>query len=135
MALATLNSGRSNLLKTGSDFLADELREHASVNVTIIRAGFTTEGVPAIIGRTDFERTDALGMNQTFQTRDFLIHHEEYLINSAQALPETGDRIVETVGGTSFTYEVMPEQGITHDGYSDDHRKLRRIHTKKIGES
>lgn len=132
MALVALQSDRTNLQKVGSDFLADRQRETLSVDVTIIRAQSRTENVPAVIGRTEFERTDSLNLTQTFQTRDFLIHHVEYKFDSVQANPEAGDRIEETVDETVYLYEVMEEQGNTLDGFSDDHRKLLRIHTKKI---
>ena len=135
MALMALQSGRINLQKVGSDFLADRQRETLSVDVTIIRGQSRTENVPAVIGRTEFERTDSLNLTQSFQTRDFLIHHVEYKFDSVQANPEAGDRIEEAIGGTLYLYEVMEEQGSTLDGFSDDHRKLLRIHTKKIDQT
>jgi len=123
----------ANVLKTGSDWLVDELKEHASTEVTIRRLGFATDNVKAVIGATNFDREDSGGLIQTHQTRDFFILAADYVLDGEAVRPERGDRIEETQDGTTYHYEVMDDLGVSHEGFADNFRKQLQIHTKRVG--
>ena len=122
----------TNLLETGSSWLADQLKTHASVDVVYER-GIEQVAVKATIGRTEFELDDGAGTVERIQSRDFLIHAADLVLAGSPVLPVAGDRIRETQGGTTFVYEVMSPGSEPAYRYSDAFRKVLRIHTKLVG--
>jgi hypothetical protein len=124
-----------NLLKTGSDWLAAQMKAHASQTVTYRRTGHADLDVAATIGRTEFEQTTDDGQVTTFESRDFLIAVADLLLSGSPAVPQRGDRIIETVGDATLTYEVLPQTALPPYRYSDQYRTLFRIHTKLVTEA
>ncbi len=122
----------ADLLQTASDWLHDQQKQHASRLVTYER-GATTVAVQATIGRTVFEIDDEFGVVHKLESRDFLIHAADLVLGGSTVLPERGDRIRETVGTTTYIYEVMAPGKEPHFRYSDPYRKTLRIHTKQVG--
>jgi len=120
----------ADLLQTGSDWLADQLKTHAGRTVTY-RRGTDTVAVTATIGRTEFEVDDEFGVLRKIESRDFLILAADLVLNGQAVLPERGDEIDETQGGVTYTYEVMAPGKEPHFRYSDPYRKTLRIHTKQ----
>jgi hypothetical protein len=121
----------TNLLQTGSDWLADQLKTHASADV-IYEQGGSQVPVKATIGRTVFEVVDEYGLVEKYESRDFLIHTADLVLAAVEILPKRGDRIRETQGANAFVYEVMAPGKEPHYRFSDPFRKLLRIHTKHV---
>ena len=122
----------ANLLQTGSSWLADQMKTHASVDVVYER-GAEQVPVKATIGKTEFELDDGSGVVVRIQSRDYLIHAADLQLSGSPTLPIAGDRIRETQGDKTFVYEVMAPGNEPHYRYSDTFRKLLRIHSKHVG--
>jgi hypothetical protein len=122
-----------DLLRTGSDWLADQLKQHASRPVVYWR-GAQQAAVQATVGRTLLKLDDGYGgVRMEWTDRDFLIHAADLVLGGTPALPERGDLIRETVGTTTFVYEVMAPGKEPAWRWSDVYRKVLRIHTKQVG--
>ena len=121
----------ANMLKTGSSWLLDQMKTHASVDIVYER-GIDQVPIKATIGRTVFEIEDGHGVLERTESRDFLVQAADLVIAGATILPERGDRIRETVGTITYVYEVMAPGKEPHWRYSDPFRKTLRIHTKQI---
>ena len=121
----------SNLLQTGSSWLADQLKTHASADVVYERSAQQVP-VKATIGKTEFEIDDGSGVIERFQARDYLIHTVDLVLGGVETLPVAGDLIREAQDATTFVYEVMAPGNEPHYRYSDPFRKLLRIHTKHV---
>jgi hypothetical protein len=123
----------ADLLETGQAWLADKLQEHAARSVVYHR-GAQNVAVLATIGRTLLRLDDGDGgVRMAWTDRDFLIPAANLVLNGITVTPETGDRITETVGLNTSTFEVMAYGGEPPWRYSDPFGKLLRIHTKFIG--
>ena len=121
----------TNLLQTGSSWLADQMKTHASVDVVYER-GAVQVPVKATIGKTEFELDDGSGVVVRIQSHDYLIHAADLQLSGSPTLPIAGDRIRETQGDKTFVYEVMAPGNEPHYRYSDPFRKLVRIHSKHV---
>jgi hypothetical protein len=123
----------SDLLQTGSDWLADQLKQHASRPV-VYRRGGQQVMVQATVGRTLLKLDDGYGgVRMEWTDRDFLIHAVDLVMNGSPTLPECGDLIRETQGTATFIYEVMAPGKEPPWRWSDVFRKVLRIHTKQVG--
>ncbi len=123
----------TNLLQSGQEWLANQLKIHASSDV-IYQRGAGQVSVQAIIGRTLLKLEDGYGgVHMEWTDRDFLIQPTDLVIAGLPILPERGDTIRETQSGKTYIYEVMAPGSEPPWRWSDPHRKLLRIHTKQIG--
>ncbi len=123
----------ADLLQTGSDWLADQLKAHASRPV-VYRRGTQQVGVLATIGRTLLKLDDGYGgVRMEWTDRDFLIQAADLVLGGVPTLPQRGDQIRETQGGRVFVYEVMAPGREPEWRWSDGFRKVLRIHTKQVG--
>jgi len=123
----------TNLLQSGQEWLANQLKVHASSEVTYQR-GVNQVQVQAVIGRTLMKLDDGYGgVHMEWTDRDFLIAPAELILAGLPILPERGDLIRETENGITFLYEVMAPGNEPPWRWSDPHRQLLRIHTKQIG--
>ena len=122
-----------DLLQTGSDWLADQLKTHASRPV-VYRRGALQVAVQATVGRTFLKLDDGYGgVRMEWTDRDFLIQAADLVLGGAAVLPERGDKIRETQGTKTFIYEVMAPAKEPPWRWSDVFRKVLRIHTKQVG--
>jgi hypothetical protein len=122
-----------DLLQTGSDWLADQLKAHASRPVVYHR-GTQQVTVQATVGRTLLKLDDGYGgVRMEWTDRDFLIHAADLVLGGSPTLPERGDLIRETQGAKTFIYEVMAPGKEPPWRWSDVFRKVLRIHTKQVG--
>ena len=120
-----------NLLKTGSDWLADTLKAHAGTSVTYRRGGLAVD-LTVTVGQSEREVEDGDGLLVTVQAHDFLILVADLVLDGQQVLPESGDLIRETTGGVTYVWEVLPPTPNEPCWrYSDPDRKALRVHTKK----
>ena len=118
----------SDLLQDGSDWLEAKRTQHASRVVTYAR-GVQSVELLATIGKTTFEVDDGYGVLVRHESRDFLVLAADLILSESPTLPERGDRIRETQGGTTFVYEVTAPGKEPCWRYSDLYRKTLRIHT------
>jgi hypothetical protein len=122
-----------DLLQTGTEWLADQLKKHASRQV-IYRRGSLEVAVQTTVGRTLLKLGDGYGgVRMEWTDRDFLIHATDLVLGGMTVLPERGDLIRETQGAKVFVFEVMAPGTEPAWRWSDPHRKMLRIHTKQIG--
>lgn len=124
----------SDILRNASNWL--EARRHAVATSDVVyRREDRAVSVQATIGRTEYEQDDGAGVITRAESRDFLIRACDLVIDGLRTLPEIGDRIEESQGGTLFVYEVLPVGSMQpHYRYSDPYRNTLRIHTKLVGE-
>jgi hypothetical protein len=123
----------ADMLQAGQEWLANQLKTHASNTVVYVR-GSNQVSVSATIGRTLMKLDDGYGgIQMQWTDRDFLIAPLDLIIAGSAITPERGDTILETVGTKVYTYEVNAPGGEPAWRWSDPHRSLYRIHTKEIG--
>jgi hypothetical protein len=123
----------TNLLQSGQTWLANQLKIHASSEVTYQR-GANQVQLQAIVGRTLLKLEDGYGgVHMEWTDRDFLIATSDLILAGSPILPERGDIIREAENGTTYLYEVMAPGNEPPWRWSDPHRQLFRIHTKQIG--
>lgn len=120
-----------NLLKTGSDWLQARQAARCSQSVVYSR-GANSVAVDAVIGSTTKDTVDAGGNVVVWESRDFLTAAATLVLAGAEVEPARGDRITETQGGATYTYEVNSPSGEPCWRWSDAFRVTRRIHTKLI---
>jgi hypothetical protein len=121
-----------DLLETGQQWLADQLKTHASRSVVYVR-GVEQVAVPATMGRTLLKLDDGYGgVRMEWTDRDFLIPAADLVLAGNAATPERGDRIRETVGAQTLVFEVMAPGKEPPWRWSDPFRKVLRIHTKHV---
>ena len=120
----------SDLLQRGSDWLAGQLKTHASREV-LYQRGTQQVTVRAVIGRKDFEVDSAEG-KLYFKARDFLIHRVDLVLEGQPTLPERGDYIVVDFGSGVETFEILPGDGVPPWEFSDVFCTFLRIHTQKV---
>lgn len=123
----------TDVLQAGSNWLADQLKTHASREV-VYRRGAQEVTVQATVGRTLLKLDDGYGgVRMEWTDRDFLIQALDLVLAGSSSLPERGDVIRETQGAKTFIYEVMAPGKEPPWRWSDTYRKLLRIHTKQVG--
>ena len=115
----------TDLLRQGSQWLGDMLKEHASSPVTYRRGGMELS-LNTIFGRTQYEVEDEYGVRVGAEVMDFLILAADFSPTFGE--PEAGDQI--TSDGTVF--EVMSLAGQGQWRWSDPHRTVMRIHAKQV---
>ena len=123
-----------DLLRQGTQWLGDMLKQHVSSPVTYRRpstsSGQVTKAViDATYGRTQYEVKDEHGLRIGAEVIDFLVSAEVFAPMFGE--PEAGDQIV----ADGVVYEVMDLAGQGHWRWSDPYRTTMRIHTKEVGPS
>lgn len=123
----------ADLLKTGSDWLCDQLKSHGSSEVVYTR-GEDSVTVLAQRGKSEVERNDSTGLVVEIERRDYLILAADLVIDGSAIEPQRGDLIEDTGDdGATRIFEVLPLiQGEPCWSWSDSYFKKRRIHAKQI---
>lgn len=122
----------ADILQAGQEWLADQLKVHASRQV-VYQRGLQQVEVQATIGRTLMKLDDGYGgVRMEWTDRDFLIQTADLILGAA-VLPERGDRVRDTAGANTSIFEVMAYGGEPPWRFSDPFGKLLRIHSKFIG--
>ena len=125
----------TNLLDTGVAWLSKKLQTHASRTVNYLRGVSTIPAIAATRGRTEYETTDDEGNVTTSHTDlDWIVDAALLVLDGSPIEPRSGDRIVETVGEVTHTYEVLPLAGL-QCFLLDATGTLYRIHTKHVDAS
>ena len=121
-----------NLLRIGSDWLAEQLKAYASSPVLYAR-GSSSVTVQATVGRTEWSVDTGTGMVVSDVSRDFIILTVDLVLPAVgNAVPQRGDKITESIDGQSLVYEVMAPAGQQAWRWSDRFGKVYRIHTKRV---
>ena len=124
-----------DLLESGQQWLASQLRQHAARPV-VYRRGASEVTVPATIGRTLLKLSDGYGgVRMQWTDRDYLIRAADLVLGGHQTLPQRGDRIREVQGDKVYVYEVLAPSGEPEWRWSDVFRTTLRIHAKQIDAS
>jgi len=120
-----------DLLRQGTQWLGDMLKQHASSRVTYRRDQASHE-IDATFGRTEYEVEDEHGLRVGAEVIDFLVSAEAFPFEE----PEAGDQIIaDGPDGQAVVYEVMDLAGQGRWRWSDPYRTTMRIHTKEVGPS
>ncbi len=123
----------TDLLQSGSDWLADVLQQDAAQTVTYHR-GVDSVSVSATIGRKADRVNSDHDLIVSYSDRDFLIQANDLVLDGAQIEPKRGDKIKQTdADGTVHVYEVSSPGDEPCWRWSDRFHVLRRIHTQQIG--
>lgn len=91
-------------------------------------------GLTAVPSEKQVEVLRADGSVETAQCRDWLVAAADLVIEGEAATPQAGDQIVETLGESTRTYEVMPigQEDAWH--WCGVGEQLLRVHTKRVGD-
>jgi hypothetical protein len=116
----------TNLLRTGLEYLAEELKAHASETVTYRRGALTVSAL-AVCGRTEYKSQDESGNILDAEIIDFIFVSADLILSGTLVTPLPGDEIVTD----RATFEVMYLGGEGCWKFSDPFGKAIRIHTKK----
>ena len=118
----------SDLLGSARQWLSQQRKAHLSKEVTYRRGAQQSDDVSASIGRTEYESADVQGVIRRSESRDFIILVDDL----PYGLPKRQDRIVETIGSTVFTYEILANKNEPGWRYTDLGKHSVRIHTKLV---
>lgn len=122
-----------DLLAKAAEWLTGQRHRHMTRTVAYQRGDDEVQ-LSATIGQTTFEQVDDHGVTR-IQSRDFLVRSVDLVLGSVAVFPLAGDRIVETDGSRTYTYEVMAPGGEPPYRYGDQFRNTLRIHTKLVSQS
>ena len=95
--------------------------------MTVKRYGFTTVDVSMIPARQLDEYIDTDGSVSTFQSHDWIVTADDYVINSAVTLPEQGDILIDSDSQKYQVYHPTAEQPYR---FTSPSRKMLRIHSR-----
>ena len=116
-----------DLLKTGSDWLADQQKEFASQSV-LYRRGANTVTIQAMPPQQRVDVADEQGAIVTSRSRDFIFLAADLVLNGLVEKPKRADRI--EWGGN--VYEVLPVNGDVLWEWSDHYDKQLIVHTQEV---
>lgn len=109
--------------------LSTGLKNAAGVSVVYSRTGETSLNLTVVPGRTVFASNLDGGARIEFGDRDYLIDASDLTYGE----PSLGDRIAETIDGTTTTFEIVtPNTGEPAWRWSDPAHTRWRIHTKQV---
>lgn len=122
----------SDLLSSGAGWLRDQLKEHASRQVTY-RRGDDEVTLTATVGSSTLKvASGQYGEMQIVRTdRDYLISAADLILGDLVVEPADGDQVDDETDGRRF--EVLAPRGEPAWRYSDNRRTVLRIHVKDVG--
>lgn len=103
------------------------VRSMSGVTATYAR-GANSVTLKVVQGQTQLSADYGDGVITITNSHDFLILVEELIINGSNVLPLRGDTI--TVGSTVYT--VLTIAGDAQYRYTDQERKIIRVHTRNM---
>lgn len=117
------------------DFAACDamLAEVFGGQVSIHRGVLSTPDVTAEPVAMSYEVIDDEGGATTVQSRDYVIDVADYVFSGAPSQPRSGDRIKDSIAGTTHVFEVMPIGNKPCAEWSAQTKPQWVIHTKLIG--
>lgn len=115
-----------DLLQSGAQWLASQMKHHAAQDVTYVR-GVATVDLRATRGQSKLDLADGDGGSYQILADDWLVAAEDLVLSGDVVTPKSGDRIQLETNTTRFTYEVISP---THEPMENGVRL--RIHTKLV---
>lgn len=112
----------ANLMSDSLSFYAAALQGNAATAITYRRGGNRID-IAATRAATG-QQIDTLNGELSWSDQDWLIPASVLTLGE----PERGDRI--EIGDE--IYKVLPPEGQQHWRWSDSHRKIYRVHTKRV---
>jgi hypothetical protein len=119
----------SDLIHWGTDWLADQLIDHASQTV-VYKRGVHQVTLQATFSRKLLKLADEDGIRMQWTDADFLIRRSDLVLNGNETLPQVGDTVRWTHGGLTYVFEVSAPPGEPFWRWSDSFKKIIRVHTK-----
>lgn len=120
------------LLDRAASFLATKQQQAYGRTITYAR-GAETATLTAWLGTSFFARsTEDPGASLVTSERDYMIAAADLVIGGSQTVPQSGDRILETVDGEELIFEILVTAGEPGWRYSDQTRQIIRVHTKRV---
>lgn len=121
-----------SIFRRGQRHLSRRLLAHGSVSIDYARGSTVVTDIPAVVGQFTFRLNDGYGITTHSRSRDYLIDGPAFIALFGE--PQAGDSIVERIGESVQTYEVMAPGGERPWRWSDQGQQTLRIHTSKVGE-
>jgi hypothetical protein len=113
----------------------EEVRADFLVRSVVYRRGSATVTLDATVGQTTEKNAIENGIEVRVRMRDYLIAAQDLVLDGEMAEPKRGDRIEDTEGGVTRTYELMnPGAGEKEWRWSGSTHTRMRVHTKQISE-
>lgn len=122
-----------DLLDKGSKWLEKTRRRYAAQTVVYRRASSSTT-LRASPARTVFEVDTSDGLRTNLRINDYLINVTDLVLDGIPTEPAPGDQIIDGDLSRGEIFEVMsPSESEPAWRYSDNYRRVYRIHTKYVG--
>lgn len=124
-----------NLLQRAAIGLQTLRESHAAVTIEYTRDDGSAEisvELTASVGEPPAAVMDASGLVTEYTSRDYLIRASLLVLGGQQVLPQSGDRIVETIGSVESEFVVTSQGGEKPWRWSDPARTTLRVHTKQV---
>lgn len=121
-----------NMFQRGQRHLNRRLLARGSVLIAYARGSTGATNIRAVVGQFTFRVSDGYGVTTYSRSRDYLVDGPEFLTLFGE--PQAGDTIIEQIGESVQTYEVMAPGGEQPWRWSDQGQQTLRIHTSKVGE-
>lgn len=119
-----------NLLQRSATWLAEKLQSAAGRSITY-RRGSQVATLTATPQKQDYEVTDDDGIPRREVYYDWTFAAADLdFVDGETIEPRPGDRIIETLNGVEFTYEVMPIGKRPAAEWTDTAGVMRTVHTK-----
>ena len=109
----------------------ETLRSSCGQAVTF-RRGRSSAELTAVVGKTAVSQDDGRGLVVERSIRDFLIRTSDLRLEGVAVTPERGDKIIQTLGGVAYEWEVNGPGGEKPSRWVDDAGHTTRIHTKLV---
>lgn len=121
------------LLARGLDLLVRTLEGAAAVDGGVVYSrGAEAIELTAWVGRLEFRRTPQEQTAVLAGQRDYLFAAADLRLGGGVATPKKGDRITERVDGQDLVYEISAPADEPVWRYSDQSRRIIRVHTKRV---
>lgn len=119
-----------DMLYEAAAWLDGMRRGHLSRFVSYTRAS-QTQPCLATVSRSSFETQSDNGVVERWESRDYIISYHELPF----PVPQRGDRITETAGDSTVSYEVCAPAGSPVWQWADAYGNAVRVHTKMISQA
>ena len=124
----------TDMIADAAEWLEGQRHEHLVRSVTVVRGG-TTATLDATKAQTLFRFADEYGVTQRIESIDWLVRAADLTAGGITLPPQRGDQVVEVLGDTTYTFEVLAPNDEPHWRWSDREHHTVRLHTKLVDEA
>jgi len=118
-----------DMIEWGSEFVNDQLAEHASQMVTY-RRGEEAVDVRATVTRTEFE-VERGTVVETYTATSFSFPAEDLVLSTGETEPARGDQVWWLRGKSTIVFELMEQHGGGQAWEKDEFRNRWTVHCKE----